>query len=191
MGQGRVGVQAIRSLCMTDIEKKTGTSYVYARLVLGTSSRIPCSAPINPSVPDLRAADIDVAHGAAVGQGVLAGSNTRQVPGHRLVIQVPGDGGRRRAFGCAHQRKRFARNHNSLAEGGNYAGCTICGGVVGKRAVLIYPTVDYESDFVRYFVKICILAHLLRVLSRSLGQSGPFVWQNIGKLQSVFFVQLK
>lgn len=107
------------------IEKQTGTSYVYARLVLGTTGRVSCGAPIHSSVADLRAADVDVAHGAPVRQRVLAGSDAGQVPGDGLVVEGPGDGGRRGSFGSAHQGKGFTRDHHLLAEGGDDAGCAI------------------------------------------------------------------
>ena len=98
------------------IEKQTGTSYVYARLVLGATGRVACDATIHSSVPNQRAADVDVRHGQAVRQGVLAGL-VGGVAHHGLVVQRPGDGGGWGSFGCTHEGERLAGVHHPLAEG--------------------------------------------------------------------------
>ena len=103
-------------------------SYVYARLVLGATGGVPGGAAVHPSVPDLGRADVDVGDGAAVGERVLAGAHAGRVPGHGLVVQGPGDGGRRGALGGAHEGEGLAWDDHALAEGRHYSGRAVWGG---------------------------------------------------------------
>ena len=103
------------------IEKQTGTSYVYARLVLGATGRVACGATIHSPVADQRVAHVDVGHRQAVREGVLAGL-VGGVSHHGLVVQRPGDGRGRGSLGGAHEREGLPGVDHSLAEGRHDAG---------------------------------------------------------------------
>lgn len=99
-----------------EIEKQTGTSYVYARLVLGATGRVACSAAVHAPVADLWVADVNMRYSGAVRERVLTGP-VRRVPSDWLIIQGPSDGGWRGTFGCTHQGEGFAWCHHTFTEG--------------------------------------------------------------------------